>query len=124
MLESFEMLKDHEPPKESARVKAERKWTNADVRKKIIEEKNRPKPRDVDAPPEIAETIINDGKLKGPVKNLERKFLRDIRAMIEGNATNNLKHYLAFLERRRIKLLKEKLRRLQAAEQASGGSDV
>jgi hypothetical protein len=62
--------------------------------------------------------------LKGPVKNLERKFLRDIRAMIEGNATNNLKHYLAFLERRRIKLLKEKLRRLQAAEQASGGSDV
>jgi hypothetical protein len=74
--------------------------------------------------PEIGEVVTNGDRLKGPVKNLERKFLRDIRAMMEGHADNNLKHYLAYLERRRIKLLKEKLRRLKLAEQANGGFNV
>ena len=67
--------------------------------------------------PEIAEIITNIEKLKGPVKNFERKFLRDIRVMMEGHANNNLRQYLAWLERRRVKLLTEKLRRLKLAQQ-------
>ena len=113
------MLKEHDGPKEPARIRAERKWTNADVRKRLKEEKQRPKLVDPNRGPEIAETITNDGRLKGPVKNLERRFLRDIRAMMEGHTANNQRHYLAFLERRKIILLTEKLRRLKLAQQES-----
>src|ERR1700722_8470131 len=112
-------MKEHDSPKEPLRKVAERKWNNNAVRKRIVEKKNRRKPRDVDAPPEIGEVVVNDDRLKGPVKNLERKFLRDIRVMMEGHATNNPNHYLAYLERRRYLLLKEKLRRLKLAQQKS-----
>jgi hypothetical protein len=118
------MLKEHDQPKEKARVKAERRWKNSDAIKRLKEERAKPKLVDPNAPPEVAEVVINDDRLKGPVRNLERKVLRDIRAIMEGHANNNLTQYLAYLERRRIKLLTEKLRRLKLAEQANGGSNV
>ena len=65
----------------------------------------------------MAETIINDGKVDGPVKRFEAQFLKDIRAMVEGHTQRNLQLYAEMIERRRYLLLKEKLKRLRAAQQ-------
>ena len=113
------MLKEHDPPKEPARVKAERRWTNSDVRKRLKAERAKPKQVDPNKPPEIAETITNVGRRDGPRNRFESKFLRDIRAMMEGHVINNLTIYAALIERRRRKLLAEKLRRLKLAQQES-----
>jgi hypothetical protein len=45
------MLKEHDPKKIPARVKAERKWTNADVRKHVKQRQQKPKLVDPDADP-------------------------------------------------------------------------
>ena len=68
------MLKEHDTPKEKARHRAERKWKNAEVRKKIKEEQKRPKLVDPDAPPRGAELIENDGRKDGRVNRFENKF--------------------------------------------------
>jgi hypothetical protein len=67
--------------------------------------------------PGIGEAITNEGRRKGPVRNLERKFLRDIGALMNEPRERILKQYLQSLERRRYLLLKEKLRRLQAQQE-------
>jgi hypothetical protein len=118
------MLKEHDTPKEPARIKAERKWGNADVRERIKAERQVPKLVDPSWKPGIAETISNDDKLSGPVNRLESRFKKEIRAMLESHVDRNLAIYAASIERRRIKLLKEKLRRLQLAQQTQGGSNV
>ena len=111
------MLKEHEPPKEPLRVKAERKWRNNEVVKRLKEEKQKPKLVDPDKEPEPAELIINDGRLDGPIKRLENRFKKEIRDMMEGHTRRNLQLYAASIERRRYVLLKEKLRRLRLAQQ-------
>ena len=83
------MLKEHDPPKEPLRIKAERKWKNNALRKRLIEEKQKPKLVDPNKEPEIAETIINEGRVDGSVKRFENQFLKDIRAMMEGHAERN-----------------------------------
>jgi hypothetical protein len=113
------MLKDDGPPNEPLRSKAERKWRNNEIRKRIVEERQKPKAKEPNNELEIAETIINDGRRDGPVKRFERQFLKDIRAMMEGHAKRNLQLYAEMLQRRKVLLLREKLRRLRAAEQAS-----
>jgi hypothetical protein len=110
------MLKDDGPPNEPLRTKAECKWRNNDLRRRIIEERQKPKAKEPSDEPEIAETIINDGRRDGPVKRFERQFLKDIRAMMDGHAKRNLQLYAEMLQRRKLLLLKEKLRRLRAAE--------
>jgi hypothetical protein len=119
-MKALTMLKEHGPPKEPARIKAERKWTNADVRKRLKEEKQKPKLVDPNKPPEIAEVVTNEGRRDGPRNRFESKFKRDIRAMMEGHAEQRLKHYVAAIEHRRYVLLKEKLRRLKLAQQDQG----
>ena len=114
------MLKEHEPPKEPLRIKAERRWRNNHVRKRLIEEKQRPKLLDPNKEPEPADIITNDGRVDGPVKRLENKFKKEIREMLEGHAKRNLQLYAEMIERRRYKLLKEKLRRLKMAQQEQG----
>ena len=111
------MLKEHEPQKEPLRIKAERKWRNNHVRKRLIEEKQRPKLFDPNKEPEPADIITNDGRVDGPVKRFESQFLRDIRDMLEGHTKRNLQLYAEMIERRRYILLKEKLKRLKAAQQ-------
>ena len=110
------MLKEHDPPKEPLRTKVERRWRNNALRKRLIEEKKKPRVVDPDALPEIAETIINDGRVDGPVKRFESQFLRDIRDMLEGHTKRNMQLYAASIERRRYLLLKEKLKRLKMAQ--------
>jgi hypothetical protein len=116
------MLKEYDPPKEPLRIKAERKWKNNALRKRLIEERKRPKFVDPNKEPEVAGTIINDGRVDGPVKRFETQFLKDIRAMLEGHTQRNLQLYAEMIERRRYLLLKEKLKRLRAAQQSQGAS--
>jgi hypothetical protein len=113
------MLKEHEEPKEKARVKAQRRWKNGDAIKRLKEDLAKPKLVDPNKPPEIAETVTNYGRRDGPVRRFESKFLSDIRAMMEGHSAERLKHYLAAIEHRRVILLTEKLRRLKLAQQES-----
>jgi hypothetical protein len=110
------MFKD-DPPKEPLRKVAERKWNNESIRRRIIAEKNRPKPRDVDAPPEPAEVIVNDGRVDNSINRFERRFLKDIRATLHEHQLLNLRLYKVAIEHRRMILLEEKLRRLKVAQQ-------
>jgi hypothetical protein len=114
------MFKEHEPPKEKARSKAERKWANADRIRRLKEAKQRPRLVDPNKPPEVAETITNVGRRDGPINRFESKFKKEIRTMMEGYTAKNLKLHAALLEHRRCRLLKEKLRRLKLAQQDQG----
>ena len=111
------MLKDHDPPKDKASEIATRKWGNNDLRRRIIEAKQRPKLVDPNKGPEIGETFVNVGRVDGPVNRFESKFKREIRAMMEQHKALNLAIYVASIENRRRRLLTEKLRRLKAAQQ-------
>jgi hypothetical protein len=113
------MLKDFEDrPPEPARKKAERRWRNHDVEKRFKEEKAKPKttrrePKDL----EIGETISNkkpDGR--GSLIRARTKFAKDIRMMMEGHAKRNLALYVISIRAQRNRLLREKLRRLEARE--------
>jgi len=118
------MRKEDDPPKEPPSKIGERKWTNADITKRFNEEKKRPKLVDPNQPPEIAGIISNDGNLNRGVNSFERKFKRDIRAMMEGYTASNRACYVAFLESRKRQLLKEKLKRLRAQQVAQHGKDL
>jgi hypothetical protein len=115
------MFKD-DPPKEPLRKIAERKWNNEAIRRRIVAEKHRPKPRDVNDPPEIAETVTNKGRVDGSLRRFERRFIKEMRMTLIEHQALNLKLYKAAIEHRRMILLKEKLRRLKLAQQESGGS--
>jgi hypothetical protein len=67
--------------------------------------------------PEIAETIVNVGRRDGRVTRFESRFKKEIRTMMEGHARRNLEFYYAALQHRRVILLKEKLKRLRAAQE-------
>lgn len=115
------MLKDDGPPNEPLRAKAERKWRNNDLRRRIIEERQKPKAKEPSKEPEIAEAIINEGRVDGPIRRFETQFLKDVRAIMEGHGKRNLQPYAEMLQRRKVLLLKEKLKRLRAAQQNEGG---
>lgn len=110
------MLKDHDPPKDKASEIATRKWGNNDLRRRVIEAKRRPKLVAPNAKPEVAEVVTNEGRVDGPVKRFETQFIKDMRAVFDEYRERNLRWYIASLENRKIKLLKEKLRRLQLAQ--------
>ena len=110
------MLKDDGPPNEPLRAKAERKWRNNQIRRRIHEERQKPKLVDRNKEPEPADLIVNEGRVDGPIKRFESQFLKDIREMMEGHAERNMRLYAASIERRRYLLLKEKLRRLKLAQ--------
>jgi hypothetical protein len=109
------MLKEHEP-KEKARIKAERKWTNADVRRRVKQRQEKPKLVDPDAKPPVAVVIANVGRRDGPVNRFENKCKRDLRTMMTEHANLNLQIYAIWLDQRHRLLLKEKLRRLKSAQ--------
>ena len=116
------MFKEHEPPKETPKQRAERKWRNNIIRKRLKDEQRKPK-LVTNLEPETSDVIENTGRRAGPIHNFEGKFKKDIRAMMEGYANKNLALYLAALRIRKCQLLREKLRRLKLAQQeeASNG---
>jgi hypothetical protein len=118
------MLKDvDDREKESARRKAERKWRNHDIEKRLKEESAKlPSEAELwQKDLEIAGTLSRekpDGR--GSVIRAQTKFAKDIRAMLEEHKEHNRQRhillYFISIRARRKKLLAEKLRRLEARE--------
>jgi hypothetical protein len=117
-LMALPMLKDPDQPKEPLRSKAARMWKNNNVRKKLAEERRSRVTPDPNADPQVTEVLINEGRRSGRVTRFENKFRRDLRTQMEGQAAQNVELYLKVLEHRKIRLLREKLKRLKA-EQSS-----
>ena len=117
------MLKDSDTPKEPPSERAKRKWNNHLFRQRFLEERDR-KPKEVNVdglPPDPADVIANEDRLSGRVKRLETKFAKEIRKMLKGHIDKNVMLYVATLAHQKRRLLKEKLRRLEAAHQSQGG---
>ena len=110
------MLKDNDPPKEPAAKVAERKWRNNKLRQQIIEAQQFLPSKATDQRPQPADLIENEGRLHGSMTTLERSFIKHIREMLEGHVDRNLMIYAASLQRRKVILLREKLRRLRLAQ--------
>jgi hypothetical protein len=110
-----------DPDKELAERIASRKWTNNGIRKKILEERNLPKrgdPTEEQRKAEIAKVITNEGRKGSRVTRFESKLKRDVRDIINEKVNANLAIYAEFLNRRKIILLRQKLRRLKLQEEA------
>jgi hypothetical protein len=113
------MLKHPDDPRrEPARKRAERKWRNHDVEKRFKEEIKKP-----EAPPAqetelaIADSINNKKPdRRSSISRAQTKFAKDIRMMMEGHAAKNLALYALSIRAQRYRLLKEKLRRLEARQ--------
>jgi hypothetical protein len=119
---------------EDAEQRAARKWRNKDLAERFKKAKETgegaedfltidgKKPHinaQVPKPPReqgIGNTIVNEGRKSGGITRFENKFKKEIRAMMEGYAQRNLQFYYAALQHRKVKLLREKLRRLKLAQ--------
>jgi hypothetical protein len=110
------MLRDLGSPKETASETAKRKWKNNATRLRIIEERNRPRLKAVDEEPEIADIIENDEPRYSPIERIQSKFKKEIKQMLECHIDKNILHYVASLRHTKKRLLREKLRRLEARQ--------
>ena len=124
------MIKDLEDARESARRRATRRWNNYALTKKIKEGKapvrllvdpdcidyeNNKVHLKKEEVPQPAEVIENEA----PRKNrFETKFIKDIRAMMNEHKAINVAWYRAVIQQQKRRLLLEKLRRLEAAQEA------
>ena len=97
--------------KESARHRAKRRWDNHRIQKEYLEEKHKEKPKQA-MPAKEPLIIENDGRVN-EVK-FETAFKKEIRAMFDEQKNKALELYKLHLKAMRYKLLKEKLRRLEA----------
>jgi hypothetical protein len=120
------MSKDPDNPRETSEQRAERMWRNNQLRQKYKEGKMpvamMVNPEDIDhvnfkvrvnkdPPPEVGTVVINKGKRK-PV-SFERKFLKEIRAMLDERKQEYIEMMRASLAHERRKLMLEKLRRME-----------
>jgi hypothetical protein len=106
-------MKDLDHPKESPEQKATRQWGNADLTRRILEEKRKP-------PPQPATKVIEVHTTERPKADVttkfERQFIKDLRTMLESHTQRNLMEYKLALRARIHRLKKEKLRRLLALQ--------
>jgi hypothetical protein len=116
-------MKDLDKPTESAEQIAARKWKNNQLRQKIKASRV-PAPVVVDpkAPPEIA-SVIKNAKKPREHYGFERKFIKDIREMMEGHKERNILIQRWLLQREKRRLLLEKLRRYELAEREEAERD-
>ena len=122
------MLKDvDDKPKEPARRKAERRWRNYDLEKRFKAEKAKPPGCDPGVSSgakklEIAETTSRekpDGR--GSVTRAQTKFAKYLRELMNDHKKRNehknlIYVYAVSIRAQRYRLLKEKLRRLEARQ--------
>jgi hypothetical protein len=108
------MLKEHDGPTEPAEKRAERKWRNNQLRQKIKAGKIPPVVVDPRAPPDVATVLEN--KAKRRPGGFERKFLKEIRAMLDERKQENYRALAAHVHHYRRRLMLEKLRRLELAQ--------
>jgi len=88
------MIKDIEDIRKSARERATRRWNNYRVEREFKAAKKELEAKSTEPKePQIADAIINEGVRRGSITRAQTKFLRDIRAMMEGHAQRNLLRY-------------------------------
>jgi hypothetical protein len=106
--------------RESARIKAERRWGNYELTKKLQAEKAKPK----QAMPKKELVLTTDAQRAEAITKFESQFIKDMREMLEGHKKRNQLMYYLHLQRQRKRLLFEKLKRLREieAQQGQGGS--
>lgn len=130
-------------PKEPAAKRATRMWRNKEISERFKKMKATgenaeqfpfgdgkkyfsteiPKPPK-NEPPQPVEIIENDAQLKGPIRNFENRFKREIKAMLEGHKERNVMFYAAMIQHQRRRLMLEKIKRLEASiAQREGGSN-
>jgi hypothetical protein len=119
------MSKNPDNPRESSEKRAERMWRNNQLRQEYKEGKMpvhiMANPEDINYvtkevkvhidPAPIGSVLVNKGKRK-PV-SFERKFLKEIRAMLDERKQENLELIRASLRHERRRLMLEKLRRME-----------
>jgi hypothetical protein len=105
-------MTDLDKPNESAERCATRQWGNADLTRRFLEEKRKAPP--IQAPPKVVEVITTERRKAEATTKFERKFIKDLREMIEGHTQRNLLQYKLSLRARIHRLKLEKLRRLEA----------
>jgi hypothetical protein len=118
-------MKDFEdPPKETARRKAERKWRNRDIEKRFKEERSNAnsapsKSKEL----EVGDIIKNERPRAGTITRAQTKFAKEIKSMLEAHTKRTVLMYRLSLRSQIHRLKREKLRRLEAnaAQQNQGG---
>jgi hypothetical protein len=111
------MPKDFEdPPKESTRDKATRKWRNHDIEKRVKEERAKPtlsSPKEL----EVGDVIENKHPRAGAVTKAQTKFAKEIREMLEAHKKRTLLMYRLSLRTRIHQLKVARLKKLEALAQ-------
>jgi hypothetical protein len=74
--------------------------------------------------PDPGEVLEQHKLLKEGMAKFESKVIKEIRSMLDGHKLNNTYLYLAVLQSRKKRLLREKLRRLRQAQQNQEQSNV
>jgi hypothetical protein len=106
-------MKDLDKPTESSEKRAERMWRNNQLRQEIIASKAlSPVVVDPKAPPEVATVIENDKKPRA-FYGFERKFLKEVRSILDERKQANLAIIRAGIRHERRVLMLEKIRRLE-----------
>jgi hypothetical protein len=106
-------MKDLDKPTESSEKRAERMWRNNQLRQKIIASNaSSPVVADPNAPPDVATVIENDKKPRA-FYGFERKFLKEVRSILDERKQANLEIILAGIRHERRILMLEKIRRLE-----------
>jgi hypothetical protein len=112
------MTDNLDKPLETAQQRAERMWSNYDLMKRFLEEKEKAEAAPpTSKEPAIGELISNDGRANdGRLKTvkLERKLAKDFRQMLEGHKRRNLLFYRLSLVLQLRRLKYAKLKRLEA----------
>jgi hypothetical protein len=116
------MLRDIEHIRKSARERAARRWHNYQVEKqfKAAQKEAAEKAAKETKPVEVADVIEPDKRVNGAVTKFESKYIKDLREMLQGHEEETMRRsvalYLISLKMKKRRLLLEKLRRHQAAQ--------
>jgi hypothetical protein len=105
-------MDDLDKPTESSEQRAARMWGNHDLTRRFLEEKRKAPP--VPAPPKVVEVLTTERVKAEETTKFERKFIKDLRAMLDEHKRRNLLAYKLSLRAQIHRLKAAKLRKLQA----------
>ena len=105
------MVKYLDQPKETAAKRAERRWRNHDVATKFKAAKAEAKA----APPKEPLLIETEKPKNDILTRSQERFKKEIKKMLDEHKGRNVAIYAALIAHEKRKLLKEKIRRLEAS---------
>jgi hypothetical protein len=108
-------MDDLDHPRETPEQRATRMWGNNDLTRRFLEEKNKPP---LTPTKKVIEVLSTERPKAGETTKFERKFIKDLRVMLEGHTHRNLLEYKRAIQSRIHRLKREKLKRLMALHAA------